>query len=157
MWVIMVCVGIKWSFLCTPNWCYVSFVYVLLHGVQTFEKDYVDAFLVQCVCMSVRKFNQYVHWSIWSHVILYVFSPGSDVVDWLMRWSIVRNRENGSAMAQTLLKLGHLQEVDLHDGSSGVSPKFNDGEKLYRFVSDLLCEVTWWNGTVGIIPHNLTY
>ncbi|XP_046369565.1 pleckstrin-2-like isoform X2 [Haliotis rufescens] len=60
---------------------------------------------------------------------------GSDVVDWLMRWSIVRNRENGSAMAQTLLKLGHLQEVDLHDGSSGVSPKFNDGEKLYRFTS----------------------
>ncbi|KAK6175547.1 hypothetical protein SNE40_013990 [Patella caerulea] len=60
---------------------------------------------------------------------------GSDVVDWLMRWSIVRNRGNGAAMAQTLLKLGHLQEVDMKDGSDGVSQKFNDNDKLYRFTS----------------------
>ena len=57
------------------------------------------------------------------------------MIDWLMRWSIVRNRVNGIAMAQTLLKLGHIQEVDLHDGSSGMSSKFNDGERLYKFVS----------------------
>ncbi|KAL5015065.1 hypothetical protein ScPMuIL_009335 [Solemya velum] len=60
---------------------------------------------------------------------------GNDVVDWLLRWSIVRTRNDGSAMAQTLLKLGHLQEVDLNDGSSGVTEKYNDGEKLYRFTS----------------------
>ncbi|ESO91226.1 hypothetical protein LOTGIDRAFT_153656 [Lottia gigantea] len=60
---------------------------------------------------------------------------GSDIVDWLMRWSIVRNRGNGAAMAQTLLKLGHFQEVDLHDGSGGVSTNFHDNDKLYRFTS----------------------
>ncbi|XP_041347841.1 pleckstrin-like [Gigantopelta aegis] len=60
---------------------------------------------------------------------------GSNMIDWLMRWSIVRNRDNGTAMAQTLLKLGHIQEVDLHDGISGVSARFNDGERLYKFTS----------------------
>ncbi|KAK7101938.1 pleckstrin-like isoform X2 [Littorina saxatilis] len=59
---------------------------------------------------------------------------GSEIVDWLLRWSLVRNRENGSAMAQTLLKLGHLQQVCLKDGSA-VSPKFSDADKLYRFTS----------------------
>ncbi|KAL8603721.1 hypothetical protein ACOMHN_024337 [Nucella lapillus] len=57
---------------------------------------------------------------------------GSDIVDWLLRWSLVRNRANGAAMAQTLLKLGHLQQVCLKDGSA-VSAKFSDSDKLYRF------------------------
>lgn len=59
---------------------------------------------------------------------------GSDIVDWLLRWSLVRNRANGAAMAQTLLKLGHLQQVCLKDGSA-VSLKFSDSDKLYRFTS----------------------
>ncbi|KAK6995069.1 pleckstrin [Biomphalaria glabrata] len=60
---------------------------------------------------------------------------GKAIVDWLLRWSLVRNRGNGSAMGQALLKLGHVQEVDLKDGTSGVSPKFSDNDKLYRFTS----------------------
>ncbi|XP_076447276.1 pleckstrin-like [Babylonia areolata] len=59
---------------------------------------------------------------------------GSDLIDWLLRWSLVRNRENGTAMAQTLLKLGHLQQMCMKDGSA-VSPKFSDSDKLYRFTS----------------------
>ena len=47
----------------------------------------------------------------------------------------MRNRGNGASMGQALLKLGHLQEVDLRDGTSGFSPKFSDNDKLYRFVS----------------------
>lgn len=38
-------------------------------------------------------------------------------------------------MIQTLLKLGHVQEVDINDGALGASKKFSDGDKLYRFVS----------------------
>ena len=68
---------------------------------------------------------------------------GSEIVDWLLRWSLVRNRENGAAMAQTLLKLGHLQQVCLRDGST-VSPKFSDTDKLYRFVSSVLCSLCAW-------------
>ncbi|KAK3746568.1 hypothetical protein RRG08_019489 [Elysia crispata] len=60
---------------------------------------------------------------------------GADIVDWLLRWSLVRNRGNGASMGQALLKLGHLQEVDLRDGTSGFSPKFSDNDKLYRFTS----------------------
>ncbi|RUS78941.1 hypothetical protein EGW08_013282 [Elysia chlorotica] len=60
---------------------------------------------------------------------------GADIVDWLLRWSLVRNRGNGASMGQALLKLGHLQEVDLKDGTSGFSPKFSDNDKLYRFTS----------------------
>ncbi|KAH9505017.1 hypothetical protein Btru_061435 [Bulinus truncatus] len=60
---------------------------------------------------------------------------GKAIVDWLLRWSLVRNRVNGSAMGQALLKLGHIQEVDLKDGTSGVSPRFSDNDKLYRFTS----------------------
>nr|XP_034307062.1 pleckstrin [Crassostrea gigas] len=60
---------------------------------------------------------------------------GSAVVDWLVRWSIIRKREDGSAMIQTLLKLGHVQEVDINDGALGASKKFSDGDKLYRFSS----------------------
>ncbi|CAG5134802.1 unnamed protein product, partial [Candidula unifasciata] len=60
---------------------------------------------------------------------------GRTIVDWLLRWSLVRNRENGAAMGQALLKLGHVQEVDLKDGTSGHSPRFNDTDKLYRFTS----------------------
>ncbi|XP_059157927.1 pleckstrin-like [Physella acuta] len=60
---------------------------------------------------------------------------GKAIVDWLLRWSLVRNRGNGSAMGQALLKLGHVQEVDLKDGTSGISPRFNDNDKLYRFTS----------------------
>ncbi|KAK3101566.1 hypothetical protein FSP39_004536, partial [Pinctada imbricata] len=60
---------------------------------------------------------------------------GSEVVDWLIRWSIVRKREDGAAMIQTLLKLGHVQEVDINDGAIGASRHFNDGDKLYRFSS----------------------
>ncbi|KAK3587575.1 hypothetical protein CHS0354_004867 [Potamilus streckersoni] len=60
---------------------------------------------------------------------------GSDLVEWLLRWSIVRKREDGQAMGQTLLLLGHIQEVDLEDGTAGVSWKFSDGDKLYRFTS----------------------
>lgn len=60
---------------------------------------------------------------------------GSAVVDWLVRWSIIRKREDGAAMIQTLLKLGHVQEVDINDGALGASKKFSDGDKLYRFVS----------------------
>ncbi|PVD25085.1 hypothetical protein C0Q70_15583 [Pomacea canaliculata] len=59
---------------------------------------------------------------------------GSDIVDWLLRWSLVRNRDNGCAMAQTLLRLGHFQQVSLKDGST-VSPKFSDTDRLYRFTS----------------------
>ncbi|KAK7474156.1 hypothetical protein BaRGS_00034616, partial [Batillaria attramentaria] len=59
---------------------------------------------------------------------------GSEIVDWLLRWSLVRNRANGGAMAQTLMKLGHLQQVSLKDGST-VSLKFSDSDKLYRFTS----------------------
>lgn len=55
-------------------------------------------------------------------------------MDWLERWSIIRRRDDGVAMAQTLLKLGHLQEVDILDGAAGASRKFIDGDKLYRFV-----------------------
>jgi hypothetical protein len=61
-------------------------------------------------------------------------SAGSEIVDWLLRWSLVRNRDNGAAMAQTLMRLGHLQQVCLKDGS-GVSPKFADSDTLYKFVS----------------------
>ena len=39
------------------------------------------------------------------------------------------------AMAQALLKLGRLQEVDMADGTVGLLQMFKDGEKLYRFVS----------------------
>ena len=60
---------------------------------------------------------------------------GSDVIDWLLRWNIVRRRNDGVAMAQALLKLGHLQEVDMADGTAGLLQMFKDGEKLYRFVS----------------------
>ncbi|XP_062582778.1 pleckstrin-like [Saccostrea cucullata] len=60
---------------------------------------------------------------------------GSAVVDWLVRWSIIRKRDDGSAMIQTLLKLGHVQEVDINDGALGASKKFSDGDKLYRFSS----------------------
>ncbi|XP_005098889.1 pleckstrin [Aplysia californica] len=60
---------------------------------------------------------------------------GKSIVDWLLRWSLVRNRVSGAAMGQALMKLGHVQEVDLKDGTSGVSPKFSDGDKLYRFTS----------------------
>lgn len=55
-------------------------------------------------------------------------------MDWLERWSIIRRRDDGVAMAQTLLKLGHLQEVDILDGAAGAARKFVDGDKLYRFV-----------------------
>jgi len=60
---------------------------------------------------------------------------GHDVVRWLLRWSIVRRRADGVALAQSLLKLGHLQEVDVSDGSAGAAQCFKDDEKLYRFVS----------------------
>lgn len=60
---------------------------------------------------------------------------GSDVIDWLLRWNIVRRRNDGVAMAQALLKLGHLQEVDMADGTAGLMQMFKDGEKLYRFTS----------------------
>ena len=60
---------------------------------------------------------------------------GSDIIDWLLRWNIVRRRGDGVAMAQALLKLGHLQEVDMADGTAGLLQMFKDGEKLYRFVS----------------------
>lgn len=60
---------------------------------------------------------------------------GSEVVDWLIRWSIVRKRYDGISMAQMLLKLGHLQEVDINDGAAGATVKFIDGDKLYRYVS----------------------
>ncbi|GFO01974.1 pleckstrin [Plakobranchus ocellatus] len=60
---------------------------------------------------------------------------GTDIVDWLLRWSLVRNRGNAASMGQALLKLGHLQEVDLRDGTSGFSPNFSDSNKLYRFTS----------------------
>ena len=60
---------------------------------------------------------------------------GSDVIEWLLRWNIVRKRNDGIAMAQSLLKLGHLQEVDISDGTAGVMQLFKDDEKLYRFVS----------------------
>ncbi|CAG2228231.1 PLEK [Mytilus edulis] len=58
---------------------------------------------------------------------------GHSIVDWLERWSIIRRRDDGVAMAQTLLKLGHLQEVDILDGAAGAARKFVDGDKLYRF------------------------
>ncbi|VDH96606.1 pleckstrin-2-like [Mytilus galloprovincialis] len=60
---------------------------------------------------------------------------GHSIVDWLERWSIIRRRDDGVAMAQTLLKLGHLQEVDILDGAAGAARKFVDGDKLYRFTS----------------------
>lgn len=60
---------------------------------------------------------------------------GCDLVNWLLRWSVVRNREDGAAMAQTLLKLGHLQEIELNDGSAIAGERFKDGESLYRFTS----------------------
>ncbi|GAB1598740.1 pleckstrin-like [Argonauta hians] len=60
---------------------------------------------------------------------------GCDLVNWLLRWSVVRNRDDGAAMAQTLLKLGHLQEIELNDGSSIAGERFKDGESLYRFTS----------------------
>lgn len=60
---------------------------------------------------------------------------GSDIIDWLLRWNIVRRRGDGVAMAQALLKLGHLQEVDMADGTAGLLQMFKDGEKLYRFTS----------------------
>lgn len=60
---------------------------------------------------------------------------GCDLVNWLLRWSVVRNRDDGAAMAQTLLKLGHLQEVELNDGSAIAGQRFKDGESLYRFTS----------------------
>ena len=59
---------------------------------------------------------------------------GHSVIDWLERWSIIRRRDDGVAMAQTLLKLGHIQEVDILDGAAGAARKFVDGNKLYRFV-----------------------
>ena len=65
---------------------------------------------------------------------------GSDVIDWLLRWNIVRRRNDGVAMAQALLKLGHLQEVDMADGTAGLMQMFKDGEKLYRFVSLQCCQ-----------------
>ena len=60
---------------------------------------------------------------------------GKSIVDWLLRWSLVRSRSNGAAMGQALKKLGHIQEVDLKDGTMGAAPKFSDTDKLYRFVS----------------------
>lgn len=60
---------------------------------------------------------------------------GHSVIDWLERWSIIRRRDDGVAMAQTLLKLGHIQEVDILDGAAGAARKFVDGDKLYRFTS----------------------
>ncbi|XP_053377974.1 pleckstrin-like [Mercenaria mercenaria] len=60
---------------------------------------------------------------------------GSDIIQWLLRWNIVRKRNDGVALAQTLLKLGHLQEVDISDGTAGASQFFKDDEKLYRFTS----------------------
>ncbi|XP_052780439.1 pleckstrin-like [Mya arenaria] len=60
---------------------------------------------------------------------------GSDIIKWLLRWNIVRRRGDGIAMAQSLLKLGHLQEVDVSDGAAGASQSFKDDEKLYRFTS----------------------
>ena len=59
---------------------------------------------------------------------------GHSIIDWLERWSIIRRRDDGVAMAQTLLKLGHIQEVDILDGAAGAARKFVDGDKLYRFV-----------------------
>jgi len=60
---------------------------------------------------------------------------GKSIIDWLLRWSLVRNRGNGAAMGQALMKLGHIQEVDLKDGTSGISSKFSDADRLYRFTS----------------------
>lgn len=60
---------------------------------------------------------------------------GSDIIQWLLRWNIVRRRNDGVALAQSLLKLGHLQEVDISDGAVGASVFFKDDEKLYRFTS----------------------
>ena len=48
-------------------------------------------------------------------------------------------------MVQMLLKLGHIQEVDINDGVKGVSGKFCDGDKLYRFVSKYMCIKVWTN------------
>lgn len=62
---------------------------------------------------------------------------GSDVIKWLLRWNIVRRRSDGVALAQSLLKLGHIQEVDVSDGTAGATQCFKDDEKLYRFVSRL--------------------
>ena len=66
---------------------------------------------------------------------------GSDIIQWLLRWNIVRKRNDGVALAQTLLKLGHLQEVDISDGTVGASQFFKDDEKLYRFVSLNICSM----------------
>ena len=59
---------------------------------------------------------------------------GSDVIKWLLRWNIVRRRGDGIALSQSLLKLGHIQEVDVSDGTAGAAQCFKDDEKLYRFV-----------------------
>ncbi|WAR26679.1 PLEK-like protein [Mya arenaria] len=82
---------------------------------------------------------------------------GSDIIKWLLRWNIVRRRGDGIAMAQSLLKLGHLQEVDTSlnlgvqrnsyfdssDSDSSLSDDEDDGKikslrKGWRFVRVLL-------------------
>lgn len=66
----------------------------------------------------------------------------------------MKNRLNGSAMGQTLLKLGHIQEVDLRDGTSGYSPKFSDSDKLYRFVREQIFLIL---GTSPVFNTFFTY
>ena len=66
---------------------------------------------------------------------------GAQAVDWLMKWSFIQRRAEGSVLVSMLLELGHLQlagslAAGTDSGRSRDSKVFqDDANTLYKFVS----------------------
>lgn len=76
-------------------------------------------------------------------LVIFLVCLGIQVIDWLLKWSFVSNREAGVTLACLLLEDAHLQPVGLKSKMSFKKKKgFQDAtifldetDALYRFVS----------------------
>ena len=77
-------------------------------------------------------------------------SPGSEAVDWLLKWSFASHRADAVMLCEELLRLAHIQPIKSQLGrkNNDVVPempkhKFIDlPDMFYRFVS--INFVLWW-------------
>lgn len=78
---------------------------------------------------------------------------GIQVIDWLLKWSFVHNRDAGRDLACVLLEDAHLQPVGLTSTLSfkqkaefeNAATFLDDTDALYRFVSSFLEALLYFN------------
>lgn len=73
---------------------------------------------------------------------LWIISIGVQMIDWLLKWCFVPDREQGVALCNILLEEAHLQPIGMtsknsfkRKGRNHKAAFVDESDALYRFVS----------------------